>query len=54
MPLISCEFLIVFPRNSTPIINSKPERGQPCLVPLVKEKCLLAKPLLSTQLEMLL
>ena len=51
MPFISCEFLIAFPINSIPIINSKPERGQPCLTPLVKEKCLLAKPL-STQLEM--
>ena len=55
MPLMLSDFLIIaLPRISMPIMNSKPERGQPCLIPLLREKCSLANPLLSTQLEMLL
>ena len=42
MPLMLSEFLIALPRISMPIMNSKPERGQPCLTPLLREKCSLA------------
>ena len=53
MPSMLSEFLIALPRISMPIMNSNPERGQPCLTPLLRKKCSLANPLFSTQLEML-
>ena len=43
--------LIALPIISMPIMKSKPDRGHPCLTPLDSVKCVLAKPLLSTQLE---
>ena len=52
MPFISFERLIALPRISIPIVNRMPERGQPCLTPLSKLNCLVAKPLLRMQLEM--
>ena len=54
MPFISFERirLIALPRVSIPIADRMPERGQPCLTPLSKLNCLVAKPLLKMQLEM--
>ena len=40
--------------NSTAIIKRRPERGQPCLTPRYSVKKGEEKPLLMTQLEMLL
>ena len=52
IPFISLERLIALLRISMPITNKLPERGQPCLTPLPKLNCLVAKPLFKTQLEM--
>ena len=52
MPFISFVLLMALARISTPIVNSMPDRGQPCLTPLPKLNCLVAKPLFRMQLEM--
>ena len=54
MPSISFERLIALLRISTPITKRIPESGQPSLTPLLGLKCLVAKPLFKTQLDMLL
>ena len=54
MPSISFERLIALLRISTPITKRIPESGQPCLTPLLGLKCLVAKPMFKTQLDMLL
>ena len=52
MPSISFERLIALLRISTPITKRIPESGQPCLTPLLRLKCLVAKPLFKAQLDM--
>ena len=52
MPFISFVLLMALARISIPIINRIPDRGQPCLTPLPKLNCLVAKPLFRMQLEM--
>ena len=54
IPSISFERLIALLRISTPITKRIPESGQPCLTPLLRLKCFVAKPLFKTQLDMLL
>ena len=51
IPLISLERFIALLKTSVPITNRIPERGQPCLTPLPRLKCFVAKPLFKTQLE---
>ena len=54
MPSISFERLIALLRISTPITKRIPESGQPCLTPLIRLKCLVAKPLFKIELDILL
>ena len=54
IPSISLERLIALLKISTPITSKILVSGQPCLTPLLRLKCLVAKPLFKTQLDMLL
>ena len=52
IPFISFVLLMAVARISIPIVSRIPDRGQPCLTPLPKLNCLVAKPLFRMQLEM--
>ena len=49
--LIDCSFLRALAKSSMPIINSRPDRGQPCLTPCCRRKKEEEWPLFITQLE---
>ena len=50
MPFIWSELLIALAKISTPMANNMPDKGHPCLTPLLKLlKCLVAWPFFKTE-----